>query len=1025
MSGSVSFRASARTIDHLGKGQIADTPTAVSELWKNAYDAYARNVALHLFDGEVKCGAIIDNGCGMTIDQIINSWLVIGTSAKTKKEALPLDDRFGLPIRFTQGEKGIGRLSSAFLSPVTLLVTKKINSNYSAVLIDWRLFENHHLALDQITVPFESFDSRDDIGDITKKLIERLQSNFLDEDVDVLSGRNALSNLWDSYSRDEIQRAWDLNVSKDIKKNYENFQWLTANDDDLRLIRSEINQSIGKKLLTTKEKIQNFCESFTFDSNIAKSWFEFLDKASDLDGGEHGSALFLLDLNEELALITNRGDRGRGDFHLNSINNSLVETLKAFTDPYNTNKEVFDNEIKVFGSGLEETTILSDNEVWGIEEFNLLEHRIDGEIDGRGWFTGRVVAFGVDHGEVKFPPDVGFDRNRTEVGPFKIKIGTFEIDKAKSSHDLVMHENLSEQIKSNCGFYIFRDGLRVLPYGRSDNDFFEIEERRGKSAGTAFWASRRMTGHIFLNQINNSKLKDKAGREGFIKNDAARELKQLVTDLLQKLADKFFGGKSDARKKLIEILNKEKALRKAEQSKARKSSQKSFRDFLKLQTPHLEAKVNSARQLLALLQSAEYIDSRLIDDCYGTVVELEELRGGLKPPTKPPKVADGPLENLYRNYRDMYGEFSETVKSSRELINKHEARLSIRTPYEIAKRSFDSKQSMLNAQISRYEKRILAKLSDLEMNWKSEASTDRSMFHAEAISILDDINFETSIEAKLNSLDAIHVNLSDSFTLKYEAYLSALERLEQGVNLESAFSMAEEEREYFEKKASQLSALAQLGISVEVMAHEIEQQDILVTRGLNSLPADVKQHAGYQTAINAHKQLTDRIRFLSPLKLSGYQERRAITGKDIIAHVHKVFSNNFERQRIDFQVDEQFLKISIVDLPSRIYPVFVNIINNAMYWVSLAEKREIKIEVVGECIVIGNSGPAVDEDDVERLFQLFYSRRSSGHGVGLYLCKENLAVAYHQIWYAQSEDLMLFKDGANFVIKFNEMELVA
>ena len=38
----VSFQTRARTIDHLGRGQIADAPTAVSELWKNAYDAYAK-----------------------------------------------------------------------------------------------------------------------------------------------------------------------------------------------------------------------------------------------------------------------------------------------------------------------------------------------------------------------------------------------------------------------------------------------------------------------------------------------------------------------------------------------------------------------------------------------------------------------------------------------------------------------------------------------------------------------------------------------------------------------------------------------------------------------------------------------------------------------------------------------------------------------------------------------------------------------------------------------------------------------
>lgn len=31
-----SFQARAGTVDHLGREQIADTPTAISELWKNA-----------------------------------------------------------------------------------------------------------------------------------------------------------------------------------------------------------------------------------------------------------------------------------------------------------------------------------------------------------------------------------------------------------------------------------------------------------------------------------------------------------------------------------------------------------------------------------------------------------------------------------------------------------------------------------------------------------------------------------------------------------------------------------------------------------------------------------------------------------------------------------------------------------------------------------------------------------------------------------------------------------------------------
>ncbi|MEI6846997.1 MAG: hypothetical protein WCK32_03015 [Chlorobiaceae bacterium] len=41
MVDAIAFKTRARTIDHLGREQIADCPTAISELWKNAYDAYA------------------------------------------------------------------------------------------------------------------------------------------------------------------------------------------------------------------------------------------------------------------------------------------------------------------------------------------------------------------------------------------------------------------------------------------------------------------------------------------------------------------------------------------------------------------------------------------------------------------------------------------------------------------------------------------------------------------------------------------------------------------------------------------------------------------------------------------------------------------------------------------------------------------------------------------------------------------------------------------------------------------------
>ena len=45
------FRTRARTVDMLGRQQIAGIPTAISELFKNAHDAYADHVERQLAVG--------------------------------------------------------------------------------------------------------------------------------------------------------------------------------------------------------------------------------------------------------------------------------------------------------------------------------------------------------------------------------------------------------------------------------------------------------------------------------------------------------------------------------------------------------------------------------------------------------------------------------------------------------------------------------------------------------------------------------------------------------------------------------------------------------------------------------------------------------------------------------------------------------------------------------------------------------------------------------------------------------------
>ncbi|MCE4542284.1 ATP-binding protein [Caballeronia sp. PC1] len=95
--------------------------------------------------------------------------------------------------------------------------------------------------------------------------------------------------------------------------------------------------------------------------------------------------------------------------------------------------------------------------------------------------------------------------------------------------------------------------------------------------------------------------------------------------------------------------------------------------------------------------------------------------------------------------------------------------------------------------------------------------------------------------------------------------------------------------------------------------------------------------------------------------------------------------------------------------------------NNAVYWVGRSEERVIRFDFVDGKIVVGDTGPGIDRDDVWRLFQLFYTRRSSGRGVGLYLSRVNLEAGRHAIRYATEEDPHILP-GANFIIEMRGLE---
>lgn len=169
------FKTRARTLDLLGRQQIAGIPTAINELLKNAHDAYADRVDIDYFRMR-DLFILRDDGIGMTKDDFQNRWLTLGTESKVKnhKSFEPRVDE-SKPARISMGEKGIGRLAIASIGKQVLIVTKaKHAKGITVALINWQLFEIPGLNLEDIAIPveeFDSFPSRSDINAMKEQLL--------------------------------------------------------------------------------------------------------------------------------------------------------------------------------------------------------------------------------------------------------------------------------------------------------------------------------------------------------------------------------------------------------------------------------------------------------------------------------------------------------------------------------------------------------------------------------------------------------------------------------------------------------------------------------------------------------------------------------------------------------------------------------------------------------------------------------------------------------------------------------------
>lgn len=995
---SYAFKARARTVDHLGREQIADCPTAISELWKNSYDAYAKNVSLIIFDNIDKSiddspiiASMLDDGHGMSKQEFFDKWLVIGTESKALSLEVPFEDRKGLALRVKQGQKGIGRLSAAALGPLLLVVSKRSDHNYIAALIDWRIFENPFLFLEDVNIPIVEFDINHNLWLLLPRLFDELMSNIwgnssISDDSDKKTERTfRIIDAWEKYSAQERQAG----VVK-----------------------------------TTQEKIEEVLISTTFTKEHIEDWKAWTDSS------ESGTALLVADVAFDLKAQLTSNTTTSSKNAEKQAKSLLSETLSSFIDPYINEDDVkagyeasdFNYSVLI-KTGLLRKVLISPERDFSFNDLNLLEHILEGEFTEDGVFIGRVKVYGewIDSPFILPPNSELGKRKDSKVGKFFIRMGSYEGEASKSTMSPDLHAFAAEKIEDFGGLRVYRDGLRVLPYGRESNDFFEIEKRRSKHAGREFWSNRRLFGRIGISRNFNHNLKDKAGREGLIDNKAAKVFRDLVENVLMTAARRYF-GETETRKKAKAIINEINEIKRAEegQKKLKIRQKKEFRAKLGSFIPLVEKLESDLKSIENEMIASSQVDKEdVLINWQVRLNELQDIKSELKFPSGSIPRNLGTSVEEYKKFRETASIAEENIGRLRNSLTVALKRINPDSPKDIAYSRHQSHASYLQGRVRRWGNTAKKLISEEMIRLEKLIDEKNGEFHSvckpelEAF-LLNQRSLDELIVFMEEQRERLDLENSDLFS----GYIDTLELMKESIGLSEValYSVAEKERTSGE--LNQIHSLAQLGITVEIVGHEMDGLEFSISNALSKMPSSCQDSVHYETIKYATKQISDRMRFLSPMKLSGDRRIEVLTGEKIYYYITEFLQRVIANGNVKVEATPGFMKFSVRDIPARIYPVFVNLVNNSIYWTSGINNALIKLDVVDGKVIVSDNGPGVNKEEISHLFTLFYTTKiRGGRGVGLYLTKANLATAGHSIYYARQDSERVLP-GANFVIKF-------
>jgi len=277
-------------------------------------------------------------------------------------------------------------------------------------------------------------------------------------------------------------------------------------------------------------------------------------------------------------------------------------------------------------------------------------------------------------------------------------------------------------------------------------------------------------------------------------------------------------------------------------------------------------------------------------------------------------------------------------------------------------------------------------------------------------------------------------SFSDSNAVIRKSYDSLKNKLEKINDLETLktandfLKTLDTHTELMKERLETVEDLAGLGMAVEKASHDA----LMLLAKMRGNIKDFKIKAKNKDYTNEElvKILTeldenlsfiyDEMQVIQPLfKI----QRKAIQDVSIYESIEKVAK--YFRRELENKIDVKIIQDKDVIVKTNnglILQVLINLLDNAIFWAGKKgnKKTEIafQINTKDNSLIVADNGPGIREDVEPLIFNEFFSLKSDGRGLGLYIVKEILMRINAEISVIQ-EDKKKLLPGANFLIKFN------